>query len=133
MQNIYQNLNVFFVQELGALRCDDDTRAYITSVFSKFRHSTFDYSGESITLVYAEARSKQDFLTFQNIGDWLFFCNTMFPEYLKDASMDYYHSLGQLSYYSCYRLINRQWKLYEKMADEFVPLSQSARKIIRKP
>jgi hypothetical protein len=132
MQTIHSNLNVFFVQTFEALQCDDDTRAYISSVFGKFRDSTFDYSGESITLVYAEATFKQDFLTFQNIGDWLFFCNTMFPEYLKDAPSNYYCSIAQLSYYSCYRLINRQWKLYEKLADEFIPLSRSTRQIIQK-
>jgi len=133
MQNINQNLNAFFDQQLGALRCDDDTRAYITSIFNKFLDSTFDYSKESITLIYAEATYNQDFFTFQNIGDWIFFCNTLYPEHLKNASNNYYCSLGRSSYYSCYKLINRQWKLYENLADEFIPLSQSARKIIRKP
>lgn len=132
MENLYQNLNSFFSIKLENLKCDDDTKAYIVSVLSKYKNSLGDYSKDSLTLLYAEAKFKQDFYTFQNIGDWLFFCNTLYPEHLSNASMDYYHSIGQLSYYSCYKLINKQWKLYEKMADEFTNLSTSTRNIIRK-
>jgi len=132
METLTCNLGTFFFNELEDLQCDDDTRAYIVSVLQRFKNASLDYSKESLTLLYADAKFRQDFYTFQNIGDWLFFCNTLFPSHLNNASPDYYHSLGQSSYYSCYRLINRQWKLYEKMADEFIYLSYSARNIIRK-
>lgn len=126
------NLNKYFSTQLEKLKCDDDTRAYIISVLDKFKTASTNYSKDSITLLYADAKFNQDFYTFQNIGDWLFFCNTLFPEHLNNASLDYYYAVGQLSYYSCYRLINRQWKLYERMADEFIYLSNSTGKIIRK-
>jgi hypothetical protein len=132
MENFNYNLNTFFSNQLENLKCDYDTRAYIVSVLDRFKTISADYSKESLTVLYAEAKFKQDFYTFQNIGDWLFFCNTLFPEHLNNASQDYYYSMGRLSYYSCYKLIDRQWKLYEKMADEFVYLSHSTRHIIRK-
>lgn len=132
MENITHSLNTFFSTQLENLECDDDTRAYIVSVLDRFKTASTDYSKDSLTLLYADAKFKQDFYTFQNIGDWLFFCNTLFPEHLNKSSQDYYYAIGQLSYYSCYRLINRQWKLYEKMADQFIYLSHSTRDIIRK-
>lgn len=132
METLTCNLATFFSNELEDLQCDEDTRAYIVSILQRFKNASLDYSKDSLTLLYADAKFRQDFYTFQNIGDWLFFCNTLFPAHLNNASPDYYHSLGQSSYYSCYRLINRQWKLYEKMADEFIYLSYSARNIIRK-
>jgi hypothetical protein len=132
MNTFHKNLNSFLSQELEPLRCDGDTKAYIVSVFDKFKNSAFDYSKDSLTILYTEAKFKQDFFTFQNIGDWLFFCNTLFPEHLNRASIDYYYAIGQLSYYECYKLINKQWKLYEKMADEFIYLSNSTRRIIHK-
>lgn len=131
MENPTYDLNSFFSTQLKNLKCDDDTKAYIISVLSRFKSSSVDYSKESLTVLYAEAKFRQDFYTFQNIGDWLFFCNTLFPEHFSNASSDYYYSIGRLSYYSCYKLINKQWKLYEKMADEFVYLSSSTRNIIR--
>lgn len=132
MINKMNYLNKFFAIELENLKCDGDTRAYIVSVLDKFKAATADYSKDSLTLLYAQAKFTQDFNIFQNIGDWLFFCNTLFPEHLNNASKDYYYSIGQLSYYSCYRLINKQWKLYERMADDFIYLSNSTRTIIRK-
>lgn len=132
MNTLYNNLNGFLSKELAPLQCDNDTKAYIVSVLDKFKSSTFDYSKDSITILYTEAKFKQDFLTFQNIGDWLFFCNTLFPEHLNKASIDYYCTIGRLSYYSCYKLINKQWKLYEQMADLFPVLSVQTRYIIRK-
>lgn len=132
MQTLNYNLTEFFSIKLENLKCDYDTRAYIVSVLERFKTASTDYSKDSLTLLYADAKFRQDFNTFQNIGDWLFFCNTLFPEHLNKASRDYYHSMGRLSYYSCYKLINRQWKLYEKMADEFVYLSHSTRNIIHK-
>lgn len=125
------NLGSFFTDVLQKLRCEEDTRAYIISVFSKYRNSTFDLSQESITLAYARASLHQDFLGFQTIGDWLFFANALFPESLSKTSKGYYHNLARLSYYSCYRLINRQWVLFERLADDFVPLSEETYKTFK--
>lgn len=130
--DMINNLGSFFTDVLQKLRCEEDTRAYIISVFSKYRNSTFDLSQESITLAYARASFHQDFLGFQTIGDWLFFANTLFPESLSKTSKGYYHNLARLSYYSCYRLINRQWVLFERLADDFVPLSEATRQTFKR-
>lgn len=132
IENHNFNLNYFFSKQLENLKCDYDTRAYIVSIFEKFKSSSADYSKDSITLLYAEAKYKQDFYTFQSIADWIFFINALFPEHFNNASQDYYYSVGRLSYYSCYNLLNRQWKIYERLADDLVPLSFSTREIIRK-
>lgn len=127
------NLNSFFSHLLGDLPYDENTRAYIISIFVKYKNAQFDLSQESLTLTYAHAREKQDFLLFQTVGDWLIFAKTLYPEHLVNASEDYYISLGRLSYYSCYRLIQKQWIVYEQLADQFVPLTESIRERLRSP
>lgn len=123
-------LNDFFTNQLENLRCDRDTKAYIISVLKKFKNASEDCSKESITTLYAQAKYSQDFFTFQKVGDWLFLCSSMFPEHLNNASMDYYFSIGQSSYYYCYLILQRKWKLYEQMSDQLPELSVSTRKLI---
>ena len=116
------NLNSFFVEALEDLRCEQDTKSYIIGLLSRYQTTEYDLSKNNITLTYSKAFFAQDFLTFQSLGDWIFLCNIMFPTHLRNASEDYYSNIARLSYYSCYKLINRQWKLYEELADAFVPL-----------
>ena len=89
-------------------------------------------SKDSITIQYSDAKLKNDFEKFQNIADWLFYTNALFPESLKCASKDYYYSVGRLSYFNCYRII-RQFKLYESLADDFIILSKNSGKILLNP
>jgi hypothetical protein len=132
--DIHSNLNLFFSDVLKNLPCNEDTQAYIVSIFSKYRDTTFDLSKDNITLAYAQAHYNHNFLGFQTVADYLFFVNTLFPDNLDPSTKNYYHDIGRLSYYSCYRLINRQWKLYEVMSDLFIPLSEEARKnLCKKP
>lgn len=130
METQYKNLNTFFNEIFSELKCQKDTKAYIISIFSKYKLSDFDLSKDSLTLTFAQARNKQDFFTFQNLGDWIFFSKTFAPNYLKNASEEYYYTLGRMSYYSCYKLINRQWKLFEELSDNFIILENQARKIL---
>ena len=130
MRNNYNNLTLFFEEVLGELTCQADTKAYIISVFAKYNNPTFDLSKNSITLTFAQAKEKQDFLTFQNLGDWIFFSKTFAPNHLNHASEDYYRTVGRLSYYSCYNLINKQWKLFEELADNFIILEKETRKLL---
>lgn len=124
----YQNINDFFSEVLKDLKCQEDTRAYIVSIYGKYRHTNFDLSKDSITLLFSQARLKQDFSTYQNIGDWIFFANTWAPKHLKFASKEYYDTIGRLSYYSCYKLINKEWKLFEELADDFINLESQVKK-----
>jgi hypothetical protein len=116
---VYNNVNNFFNEILSDIDCQRDTKAYIISIYDKYKSSQFDFSKNSVTLLYAEAKYKHDFSIYQNIGDWIFFSNTLVSNHLQCASKDYYDTIAQLSYYSCYRLINKQWKLFEELADNF--------------
>lgn len=122
-----RNIGSFFDELLIDLECHSDTRAYIVSIYEKFVTTEFDLSKDSVTLRFAQARSKQDFLTYQNLGDWIFFSNTIAPQHLQFASKEYYDTIARLSYYSCYKLINRQWVLFEELADDFLALEEQVK------
>ena len=122
MDTIHLNITSFFEEVLQDVKCQQDTKAYIVSIYGKYKSAEFALSQDSITLLFAQGRNKQDFLTYQNLGDWIFFANTMAPEHLRRASKDYYDTIARVSYYSCYKLINRQWKLFEELADNFLNL-----------
>lgn len=116
----YQNSIVnFFNEILNELECQYDTRAYIVGIYGKYKNAEFDLSKDSLTLAFAQARNKQDFFTYQNIGDYIFFINTLAPEYFQNASKEYYDTIARLSYYSCYKIVNKQLKFYEEMSDNF--------------
>lgn len=128
MDTFHRNITNFFDEMLNDLTCQRDTKAYIISIYGKFKSAQFDLSKDSVTLHFAQARNNQDFLTFQNLGDWIFFANTMAPNHLRFASKDYYDTVARLSYYSCYRLINKQWKLFEELSDNFLSLEDQVKK-----
>lgn len=127
MDTLHRNITNFFEELLIDLECQRDTKAYIISIYGKYKSADFDLSQDSVTLLFAQARSKQDFLTYQNLGDWIFFANTIAPNHLCHASKDYYDTIARLSYYSCYRIINRQWKLFEELSDNFVVLEKQVK------
>ena len=128
MDIYHRNVTNFFDELLNDLECQRDTRAYIVSIYGKFKTSEFDLSKDSVTIQLAQARSKQDFLSYQNLADWIFFANTMAPSHLKFASKDYYDTVARISYYSCYRLINRQWKLFEELSDNLLVLEDQVKR-----
>ncbi len=127
MNIAHKNITNFFEELLNDLECQRDTKAYIISIYGKYKSAQFDLSKDSVTILFAQARSNQDFLTYQNLGDWIFFSNTLAPNHLHHASKDYYDTLAKLSYYSCYRLIDRQWKLFEELADNFNTLESQVK------
>lgn len=112
----------FFEDHLKDLKCQPDTKSYIIGIYGKYKSSEFDFSKDSVTLIYAKAKENQDFITYQNLGDWILFTKTLNPNHLNYASEDYYNTIARISYYSCYKLINKQWKLFEQLSDEFIPL-----------
>jgi hypothetical protein len=128
MNIVYGNITSFFEEALNDLDCNRDTKAYIVSIYGKYKTAEFDLSKDSVTILFAQARSNQDFLTYQNLGDWIFFANTLAPNHLRFASKDYYDTVARLSYYSCYKLINRQWKLFEELSDNFNVLENQVKR-----
>jgi hypothetical protein len=127
---LYGKLSEFFEEVLRGLQCQQATRAYLISLYSQYRISDFDLSKESITLQFISARENQSFATYQQIADWIMFCQTLAPQHLHNASSDYYRTLGQLSYYSCYQLINRKWLLFEELADNFLPIETQIKTLL---
>lgn len=115
---IVSNLSLM-TEKIKLIKCEDDTKAYIEGIFTKYLNSRADFSKNSITLLFAEARAKHNFIIYQDIGDWIFFANIMAPNHLRYASKDYYDTIAKSSYDSCYKLINRQWKLFEELSDNF--------------
>lgn len=130
MLEIFHNsINSFFDESLIDLKCQQDTKSYIIGIYGKYKTAEFDLSQDSVTLLFAQGRNKQDFLTYQNLGDWLFYTKSMFPASLKNASENYYDNIAKLSYYNCYRMI-KSWKIYEELADEYTNLTTSIRHIL---
>lgn len=130
MRHDFKTIDTYFDEVLEPLPCEDATKAYIVSIYSKYRSACYDLSKDSLTLLFAQAKEKQDFMSFQNIGDWIFFTNTIIPTHLNNASPDYYHTLAKISYYSCYTLIKKQWKLFEELSDNFVLLENTTKNLL---
>jgi hypothetical protein len=120
-------LEDFFVSLANDLKCERETQTYIISILVQNKNAEHDLSKESLTLIYSDAFFNQDFGKFQNIGDYVFFINSIFPQYFQAASEQYYIHLGQLSYYQCYKILQRKWKLYEEIADRLPELTEELR------
>jgi len=120
---IINSLESFFMEKIKLLKnYQEPTRAYIINVFKNAKKGSGDLSKDSLTIIYSKAKSEQCFELFQNIADWILFSKSIHPESLRGASEDYYNVLAQDSYYRCYRLLNRQWSLFEELADKFPQL-----------
>lgn len=121
MTRLVQNLVLqdLFAAKVQKLQCLDATKAYITGVLCEVKKDQKDYSQESLTLVFAEAKSTYQFERFQTLADWILLCKVMFPQSLNRASPDYYCALAQESYNRCYKILNKQWILFEELADRF--------------
>ena len=121
------NLNEFFREVLSDLQCQEDTQAYIIGIFGKYRTATYDLSHYSVGALFAQARSNHSFFDYQSLGDFIFWQSTVNPENFQHASKDYYDTIAQLSYDACYQLINRQWKLYQELADALPQLEDQVK------
>ncbi len=114
----YSTLDEFFIEKIKSLpKIKDDTRAYITSTFIKYKDSKYDLSKESLTIEYAKAKFTGSFELYQNLGDWILWIESTYPAALKDATNEYYYTLGQQSFHRCFILTNRTWKVFEEIAD----------------
>lgn len=114
------------------LKCHPDTRAYIVSIYVKYKSAEFDLSQDSVGLIFCQARDKNDFLTYQNLGDWIFYTMSLAPEHLKFASKDYYNNIARMSYYSCYNIVSRKWPCFEELADNLIVLEEEVKKRLPK-
>jgi hypothetical protein len=120
----------FLAEKLSPLQCEEDTKSYIVGIYSKYKVNQGNLSDNSLTLKFAEARARYDFKTFQDVGDWIFWCFSLYPEHLKNSSQDYYFNLGSESYGYCYRMLNGNWKLFQDLSCNFISLETQAQKLI---
>lgn len=94
-----------------------ETKEYIKSIFIKYLNFNLNNFNESYTLKYINANNKFD--KYQDLADELLFMSSLFPESLNYASKNYYESIGKLSYYRCFKILNGQWPLFEELSDKF--------------
>lgn len=126
---VFNNLTAFFEEALVDLNCRADTKNYLIHLYSDFRSTQNDLSQNNLTILFAQAKTNNDFRLHQQLADYIFWAKTMVPRHFNNSN-DYYENMARLSYYSCYRLINRQWLLYEDLADNFPILERKARNIL---
>lgn len=131
---IIRNLETFFSEKTKLLKnFQEPTKAYITQVFSNAKKEKIDYSKESLTIIYAKARNEHRFDLFQNLGDWILFSRSLYPQNLNSASVDYYNAIAQDSYYKCYRIMNKKWIIFEELADRFPHIVNTLQVIFIEP
>lgn len=114
-----EKLDSIFSESIKNLPCHKNTKAYITNILTSPNKEGCDFSNKSLTLIYSKAKFEYSFELFQLLGDWILFCETVFPENLNDASKEYYQEIARDSYYRCYKMINKKWLLFEELADRF--------------
>ena len=112
--------------------CEEKTRSYIISIFTSTSPER-DFTNESLTFALKKAYDSMNFKNFKELGDWLFFTKSMFPKSLTGADPTYYDSIAKASYYKCFLLLNRQWVLYEELADQFSEYTKTINKLMNAP
>lgn len=117
-----QILNLF---KLDSLNTDlIETKEYIKSILIKYIKCDLKAFNDNYSLKYIDAITTHQFSLFQDLGDELLFINSIFPENIK-TSREYYKDLGKMSYFKCYKLMNKKWPLYLELADKFDYISES--------
>lgn len=112
-------LSKFFDKKIDIPNCPRFTKAYIVDLFIRYIDAEDDLSNHSLTLLYKEGIESGSFDKLQNIGDWLMFTKSLYPDSLNGASVEYYDTLARSAYYKCYLILQRQWVVYEELADQF--------------
>jgi hypothetical protein len=125
--DIVVRLDKWFAERLTGLRYSPETLAYVAGVLSNRRWEQDNLSNQSVVLAFNEAQQRGDFAGFQRIGDWILFIDAIHPQHF-DGIRETVETLGRLSYYRCFRIMNGKWRLYEELADELPSLAAKVRK-----
>lgn len=118
----------FFERVLRNSSASIEVQAYITKTFLDYIVSN-EITRDSFVIAYADAKQTSSFLKFQHLGDKVLWINTFHPAGTSDKTLT--DTIGQLSYFTCYRLIQRQWKLYEELADTLPKLTNELSKLFQ--
>jgi len=123
-------LETWFVEQLQGLRCSPETRAYVANVLKTLSHPHEDavFAGRNCSVIaaYQEAVVKNDFATYQRIGDWVLWVDAMCPDSLR-GKQEVVENFGRLAYYSCHRILRGQWHIYEELADSLPSIATRIR------
>jgi len=124
------SLTTWFSQQLDDIRCHEDTKAYVVNLLSRFKPED-ELADRSVVVAYAAAKQSGDFSSFQRIGDWVLWAEAIQPG-LVSLERHVVSSIGRLSYYACHRIMRGQWRLYEELADELLPIAADVRRKLAK-
>ena len=116
----------YFKPVIDKIAYSNEVNAYILNLLIKINKSQ-NFSKESLTLKYIEAKENYNFSSYQSLGDWIMFCQIYFPKHLNNAEEKYYNAIAQTSYYNCYIMLKRQWKLFEELADLYPDIVKDLR------
>jgi hypothetical protein len=113
------SLEEYLNNKIKNIKCRTDTAAYVINTLKNYQNSTYEFTNTSLTLQFAEAKEESSFKKYNDLADHLLFMESIYPGALssKGASQEYYLSLGRVSYYKCYTLMNKTWPLYEELSD----------------
>jgi len=129
--HVVTRLDAWFTERLRTLDCSPETIAYVAGVLKAQAHPRHseDLSNESIVVAYSAARSSGDFVSYQRLGDWVLFVDIAMPGSMGNQR-DLIEVVGRLSYSACYRLVNRQWPVFDELSDRLPVLADAARTLL---
>lgn len=121
-----KRLDNWFADQLVDLNCSPTAKAYITGVLSA-RNTDFVMSKrESIVLAFYSAKENGNFATFQKIGDWVLWVDSINPAFIKNHH-EITETIARLSYFSCHRMLKGTWPIYEELADNLPQIVKDVR------
>ena len=128
---IIVNLNTWISERLISLKCSDETKAYVISVYSQFKNINYDndFSKNSIVISYYDALKSGNFELYQRLGDWSLYTMTMHPEHIAH-NKETVRMVGKNSYDACFKLLNKEWELFEELSKYIDSIAYRARKLL---
>lgn len=112
-------LQKYFETSLNKIKVSQiETREYIKGILYEYLKTERDLSRESIVLAYYNAKTQYNFEKFKETADWIFWLKSVYPQHLENSG-DLYSTIAQNSYYRCHIILNKQWPLFDEMADRF--------------
>lgn len=100
---------------MNTLNLNYDTFSYIIGVCKDKIKSNYHPHDQPIVIIFSLAKERLSFQSFQQLADWIFWMGVWFPEGMAERSLAL--AIAQNSYYWCYRLTDRKWKVFEELAD----------------
>jgi len=124
-------LDEWFSSRLKKMHRSPEIIAYVCGVLKSLANPGEKdvFANRSIVLAFQDASLKGDFTSFQQIGDWVLWIDTIMPEHL-DGNREAIESIGRMSYRSCNRILRGQWRIYEELADELPEIAKLARQTL---